>query len=189
MKRTICALAAILSLTMPVNAQTYTVVPVDFGDGYSIVDGGFMTITDGELTEWSISVDGEYPFTFQSPESRDSFLFFEGVSVTESEISIQSGILGGLSLTSYYTDGCAANDSCEAIVRWDPEAEIIGFLHRGLHGPGNDPDLSDDGDFLFAINASIPLSGTAVIATVPEPTSASLMAFALLGLGVLRRRR
>ena len=188
MKRTICALAAILSLTMPANAQTYEVVPVDLGDGYSILEGGFFTITDGELTDWSISVDGEHPFEFESPDTAGRFQAFLGVNVTETVLSIENGTRGGIRLREHYSEECLA-ELCTAIVDWSPELPGIEFSHRGrIDGGGNNPDIPDPGDYLFDVRAFVPISGTTVIATVPEPASASLMAFALLGVGLLRRR-
>ena len=189
MQKAIRTTTIVLLTAMTVNAQTYEVVPVDLGDGYSILEGGFFTITDGELTDWSISVDGEHPFTFLSPDGSGKSQFFSAVTVGEDALSIESGTRGGIRLRDHhYSEECPA-DLCTAIVRWSPELLAIEFEHVGLiDGGGNDFDIPDPGDFLFNVSASVPVSGTIVVATVPEPTSASLMAFALLGVGLLRRR-
>lgn len=154
-----------------------------------------MTVTDGDLTDWYISVDGEYPFTFQSP-LRDAVglneaILFENAIISNDAISIESETIGGIVFFARYSDGCLADQFCRAFLTWDPERPIIEFTHTGfISGGGLSPDMPDEGDFLFREFARQPLVGTVVVAVaVPEPTTGLLAAMGLLGVTGLARKR
>ena len=58
----------ILATTHSLYSQTgvYEVVPVDLSRGYAIAEGGTITVAGGNITEWDISVTGEFPFRFMT---------------------------------------------------------------------------------------------------------------------------
>lgn len=144
-----------------------------------------MTIVDGELTDWRISVQGEYRYTFGATRVVGNYSHFDGANVTKDEISIAAGIQEHVFFLRDYTDGCPADDLCIALLSWTPEASMIEFSHRGfVSGGGNNPDIPDLGDLLFDVAVSVPLTETTVIAvaskSVPEPATDWLTGIALL---------
>ena len=175
---------AVLALSCSASrAQVYNVVPIEFGDGYAIAAGSTMTIIDGELSSWDITVEGEYPYRFLSPEAPGNNARFENVIVTEDEIII-TGPMDGILFNTNYDDGCQAV-SCKAVLSWTPEADRVEFYHvASLDNPTNS---------LFEIDLSIPLAGPTLVAVaseqVPEPTTGLLSVISLIGLVDLARRR
>ena len=184
MHRLTLTILLILAWAAVGHGQVYNLVPVDFGDGYSISPGSTMTIIDGELSSWDISVEGEYPYRFLSPEAPGNNARFENVIVANDEISIP-GPMDGILFTTNYDDGCLAV-SCKAKLSWTPEAGRVEFYNvASLDNPTNS---------LFEIDLSIPLEGPTVVAVasqqVPEPATRLLAPMGLLGLvGFSRRRR
>jgi len=163
--------------------QVYNVVPIEFGDGYAIAAGSTMTIIDGELSSWDITVAGEYSHRFLSPEASGNHARFENVIVTDDEIIIP-GPMDGILFHNNYQDGCLAV-GCEAWLSWTPEADRVEYYNvASLDNPTNS---------LFEIDLSIPLEGATVVAVaseqVPEPTTGLLSVISLIGLVDLARRR
>lgn len=163
--------------------QVYNLVPIDFGDGYSISPGSTMTIIDGELSTWDITVEGEYSHRFLSPEASGNHARFENVIITDDEMIIP-GPMDGILFHNNYQDGCLAV-SCKAKLSWTPEADRVEFYNvASLDNPTNS---------LFEIDLSIPLVGPTVVAVaseqVPEPTTGWLAMVGLVGLVDLARRR
>jgi len=169
--------------TSTVFGQVYNVVPIDFGDGYSIGPDSTMTIIDGELSSWDITVEGEYSHRFLSPEASGNHAFFENVIVTDDEIIIP-GPMDGIGFNNNYQNGCLAV-SCKARLRWTPEADRVEFYNvASLDNPTNS---------LFEIDLSIPLVGPTVVAVssqqVPEPNTGLFSVIGLIVLVDFARRR
>ena len=197
--RTIFIVCVIFLGAATATGQVSILEPVDLGDGYSIAPGSTMTAVDGEISDWSITVDGEYPHTFSSPaDGLFDFAFFENVIITEDSISVMLGP-SDQNYVAFQSDSieCEADNGCEASLSWGWTSQAsVSFRHLGrVSGGGTNPDFSDDGDFLFVVlTESLLQEDTVVIAVasqqVPEPTTGLLAAMGLLGLvGFSRRRR
>ena len=191
---------AVVLVANTAQGQVYNVVPIDLGDGYSIAPGSTMTAVDGEISDWSITVDGEYPHTFSSSsDGLFTFAFFENVIITEDSISVTLGP-SDQNYVAFQSDliECDAEDGCEASLYWGWTSQAsVSFRHLGrVSGGGTNPDSSDDGDFLFVVLTESPLpEDTVVIAfasqLVPEPTTgvlATMAVFCLLGISRQRSR-
>jgi len=182
MRHIIAAIIVALVLVKTVSGQVYNLVPIDLGEGYSIAAGSTMTIIDGELSSWDITVEGEYPYRFLSPEAPGNNARFENVIVADDEISIP-GPMDGILFNTNYDDGCLAV-RCKAVLSWTPEADQVEFYHvASLDNPTNS---------LFEIDLSIPLEGPTVVAVasqqVPEAATGVLAAMAVFcSLGFARQ--
>ena len=181
--------------------EVYNVVPIDLGDGYSIAPGSTMTTIDGVVTDWSISVEGEYPFKFTSPT--EELVILDHLTVTNDEISISLVDWESAAFVYTYYEGCVAEDFCEAILAWsrgfnpvtNEFAQVVSFRHRAVtQANGSDPDGPDPDDYVFNVSTSQPLPfGKTVIAvasqSVPEPAAGCLVAMGLFCVLGLRRKR
>jgi len=191
---------AVVLVANTAHGQVYNVVPIDLGNGYSIATGSTMTAVDGEISDWSITVDGDHPHTFSSPaDGLFTFAFFENVIITEDSISVMLGP-SDQNYVAFQSDliECDAENGCEASLYWGWTSQAsVSFRHLGrVSGGGPNPDFSDDGDFLFVVLTESPLpEDTVVIAfasqQVPEPTTgvlATMAVFCLLGISRRRSR-
>lgn len=64
-------------------------IPRELSNGYAISPGSTITVSEGEITDWSITINGEFPYTFASPEDRSDFVSFDGIVVTANAIHVQ----------------------------------------------------------------------------------------------------
>lgn len=195
----IATLISFLSISLaatPLHSQEYDVVPVDLGHGYSIQEGSTITVDSGEIVDWNVTVSGEFPHTFRpSTDSRDSARVSDAL-VANGQITIELGLDPTVYFGFREEYDCEA-EFCVASLYWaaatNLETQSLVFTHHGwISGGGNNPDIPDEGDFLFAARPEPGMrlpKGRTVLATVPEPTSWMLLNIAVLALAFTRKRR
>ena len=176
----VCMMLIVSLTTRNAYAVRYVVEPVALSDGYAITGGFIETntvgpLTAGDITDYLFTVEGEVPYVF-SPSNQFSISTHGTVLATEGQVMLPAvpagsafGVHNDISITSRFdTDRGYANLSYATgyDILLSPS---IKYDHSGI------PDVDGDPFRLSRPRMNVPDHTTIVVATVPEPATATLM--------------
>ncbi len=167
----------ILATTHSLYSQTgvYVVAPLDLSRGYAIAEGGTITVAGGNITEWDISVTGEFPFRFMT--GQPMVALDAGFEISDTRIDTSTDLPSGAGFRAVAPCPAAflpAPALCEFDLAWTTSetGSFRGYLMKS----------SDN----FTINAgsvtTFDPDFTLVARLVPEPSGLCL---GLVGMGLV----